>query len=181
MSTREPEVTESKESNASTDTKGRRNFLLSAIAVGWCSFAGAVVAMSAGVLRFAFPNVLFEPPQTFNAGFPDDYIDGQVSVRWKKEHGIWIVREGSQLYALVAYCTHLGCTPNWQENDRKFKCPCHGSGFHVSGINFEGPAPRPLERCHIELSPEGYLVVNKGKRFLYERDQWSDPASFVEV
>jgi cytochrome b6-f complex iron-sulfur subunit len=163
------------------DGEGRRHFLLSAIAIGWCSFAGAVVAMSAGVLRFVFPNVLFEPPQSFNAGSPDAYADGQVSVRWKQEHGIWIVREGETLYALVAYCTHLGCTPNWQEADQKFKCPCHGSGFHVSGIHFEGPAPRPLERCAIALSPEGNLIVNKGKRYLYEKGQWSDPGSFVQA
>ncbi len=180
MSTKVPEQPDKTKSNAPTNEKGRRHFL-SAIAVGWCAFAGAVAAMSAGVLRFAFPNVLFEPPQTFNAGAPDEYVDGQVSLRWKKKHGIWIVREGAQFYALVAYCTHLGCTPNWQENDRKFKCPCHGSGFHVSGINFEGPAPRPLERCHIELSPTGHLIVDKSTRFLHEKGQWADPASFVEV
>ena len=33
--------------------------------------------------------------------------------------------------------TALGCTPNWLEAEFKFKCPCHGSGFYISGINFE--------------------------------------------
>lgn len=161
--------------------KNRRHFLFSTIALGWLAFSGAVVAMGASVLRFAFPNVLFEPPQTFNAGPPDQYAEGAVSVRWKQEHGIWVVREGNQIYALAAYCTHLGCTPNWQENDRKFKCPCHGSGFHVSGIHFEGPAPRPLERCGIALTPEGNLIVDKSKRYFYEKGQWNDPGAFVEV
>ena len=160
---------------------GRRSFLLSAIFIGWCSFAGTVVAMSAALLRFAFPNVLFEKPQQFAAGVPEDYVDGQVSLRWKVAHGVWIVRDSGQIYALLASCTHLGCTPNWQEGDQKFKCPCHGSGFHLSGINFEGPAPRPLERCAIELSPDGQLVVDKNKRFLYEKGGWSDPVSYVQL
>ena len=48
-------------------------------------------------------------------------------------------------YALFTICTHLGCTPNFLSAENKFKCPCHGSGFYKDGINFEGPAPRPLE------------------------------------
>ena len=37
--------------------------------------------------------------------------------------------------------------PNWLDGEQKFKCPCHGSGFYMTGVNFEGPAPRPLERA----------------------------------
>ena len=58
-------------------------------------------------------------------------------------------------------CTHLGCTPRWLVAENKFKCPCHGSGFHKNGINFEGPAPRPLERFKITLAEDGQLVVDK--------------------
>ena len=47
-------------------------------------------------------------------------------------------------FALSTVCTHLGCTPNWLPVESKFKCPCHGSGFRMTGIHFEGPAPRPL-------------------------------------
>ena len=62
----------------------------------------------------------------------------------------------------MAVCTHLGCTPNWLAAQNKFKCPCHGSGYYVSGINFEGPAPRPLERREIAVSADdGQLIVDK--------------------
>ena len=137
--------------------------------------------MTAGLVRFAFPNVLFEPSQTFRAGMPEDYSEGEVSLRWKKKYGIWIVRADNRVYALLATCTHLGCTPSWQAGEAKFKCPCHGSGFHMSGIQFEGPAPRPLERCGIRLSEDGQIMVDKTKRFLYEHDQWSNVESYIAV
>ncbi|MBI3951437.1 MAG: Rieske 2Fe-2S domain-containing protein, partial [Acidobacteria bacterium] len=56
---------------------------------------------------------------------------------------------------------HLGCTPNWLDSQKKFKCPCHGSGFRSSGVNFEGPAPRPLDRVKISLAADGQLLVDK--------------------
>ncbi len=170
-----------KAAEAADATEGRRQFLVSAITVGWLSFTGAIMATFIGIVRFIFPNVLFEPPQVFFAGKPNDYAEGMVSIRWKNEHGVWIVHDGQQLYAIMAYCTHLGCTTTWQENEHKFKCPCHGSGFKISGLNFEGPAPRPLERCAIELNTEGLLIVDKSKRFLHEKGQWDDSASFVKV
>ena len=45
-------------------------------------------------------------------------------------------------------------------SEQKFKCPCHGSGFYITGINFEGPAPRPLERWAISIGDDGQLVVD---------------------
>jgi cytochrome b6-f complex iron-sulfur subunit len=132
-------------------------------------------------MRFMFPNVLFEPPTRFKAGDPSTYSPG-VDERWKEKFGVWIVRNTDSIYALVAVCVHLGCTPNWLAAQNKFKCPCHGSGYYVSGINFEGPAPRPLERAEITLSPDdGQIVVDKATRYLYERGQWSDPKAFVKM
>ncbi|HID23058.1 MAG TPA: Rieske (2Fe-2S) protein, partial [Planctomycetaceae bacterium] len=70
--------------------------------------------------------------------------------------------------------------PLWQETEQKFKCPCHGSGFDVSGVNFEGPAPRPLERCGIRIASDGNLEVDKNKRFRHELGQWDSPESYVD-
>jgi cytochrome b6-f complex iron-sulfur subunit len=53
----------------------------------------------------------------------------------------------------------LGCTPNWLPAENKFKCPCHGSGYYKSGLNFEGPAP--LDRFQITVAEDGQLVVDK--------------------
>lgn len=155
----------------------------SALAVGFTSLVATHVLWLLGLVRFMFPNVLVEPPSKFKAGFPDDYEPGQVATRFLSRFGIWVVRHEyrgeRQIYALRAVCTHLGCTPIWLESEQKFKCPCHGSGFYKDGVNFEGPAPRPLERFAIRKADDGQLEVDKSRMFQQELGQWDDPDSYV--
>lgn len=160
-------------------------FLGSSLAAGFSSLLVTHLLWLLGLARFMFPNILTEPPTKFKVGFPDDYAPGQVQTQFKAEFGVWIVRyeyEGQpEIYALQSVCTHLGCTPNWLEGEQKFKCPCHGSGFYKDGINFEGPAPRPLERFAIRIADDGQLEVDKSRKFLEEKGEWKDSASFVPV
>ena len=158
----------------------RRSFIKWSV-LGWSAFAAVVGGYGTMVMRYLFPNVLFEPVQSFRAGLPDDYDVGQVSERFKDKHGVWIVRDQEKIYALSTVCTHLGCTPTWMANEEKFKCPCHGSGFYKTGVNYEGPAPRPLERFKIYLADDGEIVVDKTKKYQQEKGEWSDPESFVSV
>ncbi len=158
----------------------RRGFL-STIGVAWTSFAAACGAGAIATTRFMFPNVLFEPPQTFKAGFPSEFLTGTVDNRFKESFGVFVVRDDEGIYAVKAVCTHLGCTPNWLEAENKFKCPCHGSGFYRSGINYEGPAPRPLERYRIVLAEDGQMVIDKTKSFAYEKGEWSNPEAFLKA
>ena len=119
------------------------------------------------MIRFMYPRVLFEPPSKFKVGYPEAYAVGAVSTRWKRTHKVWIVRVPKGFYAVLARCTHLGCTPGWFGTEDKFKCFCHGSGFRKSGLNYEGPAPRALERVEISLANDGQLqiIVARGDRF----------------
>ncbi len=158
----------------------RRGFL-STIGVAWAAFAAACGAGAIATTRFMFPNVLFEPPQTFKAGFPSEFQVGTVDNRFKESYGVFVVRDEQGIYALKAVCTHLGCTPNWLEAENKFKCPCHGSGFYRSGINYEGPAPRPLERYRVVLAEDGQILIDKTKSFAFEKGEWSNPESMVAV
>jgi cytochrome b6-f complex iron-sulfur subunit len=57
---------------------------------------------------------------------------------------------------------------NWLQAEDKFKCPCHGSGYYKSGLNFEGPAPRPLDRFKITVGEDGQLVVDKSTTYKME-------------
>jgi cytochrome b6-f complex iron-sulfur subunit len=106
-----------------------------------------------------------------------------VETKYQQPFGVWVVhghyRGQRQIYALRTTCTHLGCITLWQAAQQQFKCPCHGSGFSVEGLNREGPAPRPLERCAIRLSDDGQLEVDRSLTFREELGQWSDPRSFV--
>ncbi len=155
----------------------RRNLLTLA---GWLGFFGFIITSTVGALRFMFPRVLFEPSAKFKAGFPRDYVIGEVSERFKDEKRVWIVREKEGFYALIAICTHLGCTPRWLPSDNKFKCPCHGSGFYRTGVNFEGPAPRPLERAAIHLADDGQIEIDRSIKFLYEKGEWGRAGSFLQ-
>ncbi len=85
------------------------------------------------------------------------------------------------LFALSTICTHLGCIPNWTDSSSTFECPCHGSGYYDSGVNFKGPAPRPLERYEIKQNSDGTLLVNKSKIFRQEKGQWGLPGSEIKV
>ena len=158
----------------------RRTFL-SWFGLAWVSFAAATGGALAIVLRFLFPNVVFEPPTSFKAGFPSDYEIGNVDERWKEKFGVWLIKTAEGIYALSTTCTHLGCTPNWLSGESKFKCPCHGSGFYKTGINFEGPAPRPLERYRISLAEDGQILIDKSKKFQQEKGEWNNPESFLNV
>jgi len=155
--------------------------------LAWGAFSAASAAALAATGRFMFPNVLNEPPQQFKAGFPNEYGIG-VDERWKEKFGIWLVRTADDIeqhaggfYAIITVCTHLGCTPNYLSAENKFKCPCHGSGYRLTGVNFEGPAPRPLERARVALSDDGQILVDKSRKFQYELGQWKDPDSFLKA
>lgn len=170
---------------ARQDPDARRRSLISsaALATGWVAFGGGVgVAAVPAFLRFMMPNVLEEPDPRIRVGTLQRYLEmapGDVIEDYKPQ-GIWMIRDGERIVALNIICTHLGCIPNWLPNDRKFKCPCHGSGFKPDGINFEGPTPRPLERFRIYLD-EDLVVVDKSKKYQYELGQWDKPGSYLEV
>ncbi len=188
-----PEYAKPKTAAAADDTATRRSFLAmagaalfgSSMAIGFSALAATHLMWLLGLARFMFPNILIEPPTKFKVGFPDSLAPGQVETKFIPQFGVWIVKyefEGQpMIFALKSVCTHLGCTPNWLEAEQKFKCPCHGSGFYKDGVNFEGPAPRPLERYAISMADDGQLLVDKSRTFQEELGQWKDSASFVPV
>lgn len=157
---------------------------------GWGAVLGALGAGSAAFGRFMYPRVLFEPRTQVKIGRPTEYAVNSVSEKWIKLYRFWLVRTTEGFVALSGKCTHLGCTPRYLEQENKFKCPCHGSGFRaidvtnpypgIAGVNFEGPAPRPLERHKIGLSEDGQIAVDFGKLFLREKGDWEKPDSFLK-
>ncbi len=173
---------EPKKTSAPKGEVSRRGFMISSLGLAWIFFTAAAGGLLTGMGRFMFPNVLFEPPQAFKAGFPADYAEiGKVYEQWKGKFGTWLVRDAGGLFALSTVCTHLGCTPNWLQNENKFKCPCHGSGFRKTGVHFEGPAPRPLERWRIVLASDGQILIDKSKKFQEEKGEWDDPEAYLAL
>ena len=113
----------------------------------WTMVTGFLMAWFLAFFRFFLPRTLFEPNSVFKIGYPSEFALG-VDTKFQQKYRIWVDRTPDRLFVIYARCTHLGCTPDWKPSENKFKCPCHGSGYDSEGINFEGPAPRPMDRAH---------------------------------
>jgi cytochrome b6-f complex iron-sulfur subunit len=125
----------------------------------WTSITAFLTTCFLMFVRFFLPRSILEPSSTFTIGPPSDYALG-VDTKWQQQYRIWVTKTSDRLFVIYARCTHLGCTPDWKASENKFKCPCHGSGYDSEGVNFEGPAPRPMDRAHVELDAEGQIVVD---------------------
>jgi Rieske Fe-S protein len=100
---------------------------------------------------------LFDPgrpyPKDFNQAGPtatpiDDVAklttgEGGVIEHAGEKLAIWKDEQGT-VHAISAKCTHKGCVVTWNNADRTWDCPCHGSIFASDGSVIHGPAVEPL-------------------------------------
>lgn len=156
----------------------RRQFILN-LALAWVAFAAAMAGGLSALFAFMVPRVDFTKIEVFKVGPPGNFPPGTVDVSFMPAHRVWVVNHDKRVFAILAVCTHLGCTPNWMPDAHIFKCPCHGSGYTIDGINFEGPAPFPMRRCEVSLADDGQIIVNKGRIFFWEKGEFEDPRAFI--
>ena len=135
-------------------------------------------------LRFFFPRALYEPNTIVNIGYPTDFQAG-VNQHFLQSNRIWVVKEPDRLFVILAICTHLGCTPDWLPQNEMFHCPCHGSEYDPEGINFAGPAPRPMDRCFVALLPNGSIQVDTSRLFTQDPqagvNHFNDPGAYLPM
>jgi len=149
----------------------------------WSAVAAFLTAWFIAFFRFFLPRTLFEPATSFKIGYPEEYGLG-VDTKWQQKYRIWVDRTPDRLFVIYARCTHLGCTPDWKPSENKFKCPCHGSGYDSEGVNFEGPAPRPMDRAHIERSPDGQILVDVSRLYQWPKgqpSQFNDDGAYLSA
>ncbi len=142
-------------------TFSRRNFLSLA---GWGLFfttIGAYLIEIMGYKGFFYPKVLFEPSPRFPVGEPKVFLENSVTTL--KSRKIFVVRDGNSFKAISVVCQHLGCAVEFSKEKNIFECPCHGSKYYRNGVNFAGPAPRPLDHFEVVLDDSGKLVVDTSK------------------
>ncbi len=126
--------------------------------LGKGSVVAAFLTQIGAAARAFFPNVLYEPPTTFQLKPPVDYPQGYT---FDPEHRLFVIRQAEHFHVISAICTHLGCTVQWRGTE--FDCPCHGSRFRPDGSVIAGPAPRPLPWFATSLSPAGRLEVDSAE------------------
>jgi 3-phenylpropionate/trans-cinnamate dioxygenase ferredoxin reductase component len=74
-------------------------------------------------------------------------LEGQRLAVFKDEEGY--------LHALSPRCTHMGCTVDWNDVERTWDCPCHGSRYSVEGEVLQGPAAKALPVVHVKGAHKG--------------------------
>lgn len=105
-----------------------------------------------------------------------DYLqalqDGWLTTKLHK--AVWAIKQADgQVTVFSPLCTHLGCGYRWDDPDRKFKCPCHGSVYDVTGKVMGGPAPR-----HLDVLPS---KVEGGKLFVIYKEFKAGLPTAVEL
>ena len=122
---------------------------------------------------------------SFPAAKPADFMIGQAGVFYYQQAKTYIVHldkntefsllgttlgdqlaaesivkdtDGSFWIGLYQRCVHLGCTVPFRNDCVSFKCPCHGSHYHVTGEYLDGPAPRSLDRFALSFSGENVVI-----------------------
>jgi glycine/D-amino acid oxidase-like deaminating enzyme/nitrite reductase/ring-hydroxylating ferredoxin subunit len=108
---------------------------------------GSMLAANLEVAKQLLAGKLRARPESFDAVAVGS---GQVVTVDGEKVAAYRDRDGS-IVAVGASCTHLGCDVAWNDAERTWDCPCHGSRFAVSGEVIEGPAVEPLRT--VKLSP----------------------------
>jgi Rieske Fe-S protein len=133
----------------SSSAFGRRRFLVgSGLSLGTLLAWPNVVARAGGG-KVAIPLAKLDTLKS---------VGGSISIK-VKDKLLLLVRDGAaSVRAFNPICTHRQCVVAYSANDRKIKCPCHGSQFDLEGRAIHGPASRPLQTYVAELAGEQVIV-----------------------
>jgi cytochrome b6-f complex iron-sulfur subunit len=134
----------------------RRDFITN---LGYGIFLAASGTIAAMFARFLTPNVTTPAPGPVEIGMPSDYaIDSLTHIENARAY---LGRDERGFYAIIAICTHLGCTPRLNGNE--FACPCHGSRFARDGQVISAPATRALDRAFVGRNANGKLFIDRSR------------------
>lgn len=156
------------------ESNTRRKVLFAAVP----AFLGAVLFFWSHSWKEILRRLNLIATQAFDAGELKNYSVTRVDGRWLESQGVWVVRSHEGFYALRARCPESGHRVNWVEGDQQFECSC--SRFYKTGVCFEGPGRRALERTDVRLEG-GQIMIDPSKVFRLEKSEWKLPGSFLPV
>ncbi|MEK4061262.1 MULTISPECIES: FAD-dependent oxidoreductase [unclassified Paenibacillus] len=101
-----------------------------------------------------------------NTNVAKELVAGKVEIVHKKtrdlepDEGAVVFHDGKRvgayrdtdgkLHLVDRTCTHMGCECEWNDGERSWDCPCHGSRYSYEGAVLEGPATVPLTKLAAE-------------------------------
>lgn len=95
----------------------------------------------------------------------------RVVLEWSQKDG-WLTTNArslayvkkvsaSEVVAINATCSHLGCVVTWKDEDKIFQCPCHNGRYDAEGRVVSGPPPRPLRRHKTKIEDGRILLATE--------------------
>ena len=153
---------------AITDVESRREFLKKL----WKGL-GIVAALEFAAVFFGFLfsgkdyNKKIEPKQLIEAGVADSFQNNSVTVFRGGRFYLARLLDGGFI-ALSLRCTHLGCSINWEDDKKRFICPCHSSAFYINGEVQNPPAPNALDYFPVFVE-NGIVKVDIGTKLARSR------------
>jgi menaquinol-cytochrome c reductase iron-sulfur subunit len=155
--------------SSSTDTQGRRTFLvgtLTAIHAGIVGILGLIVGGVVASPMFGREQETWVPAGSLET-LPENEPT-QVTLRVAREDGyrevidrrtIFLVKSSDgAVTAIDTTCTHLGCRVSWDSESKLIKCPCHGGVYDHMGTVQSGPPPSSLARFTTRVDGDQVLV-----------------------
>ena len=128
--------------------------------------------------------------RSFTIGTIREYQRPGVDGTYARSHGVYLVSNHGMLVALAAECTNPDHSPTAVRYDDVagiYRCTRCGAKYTRNGLNIgESMTTRPLERCRLRNSgpiydPQTHLMVDPGKRFRQEDNQWSQHTSYFPL
>ncbi|MEI6888468.1 MAG: ubiquinol-cytochrome c reductase iron-sulfur subunit [Bacteroidales bacterium] len=142
------------------DVINRRDFF----GMAWKAL-GIIAALEAGGMMVSYffsgkNRKTAQTKQLLEAGPVNGFLPGSVSAFMGGRFYLARQQDGGFI-ALSLRCTHLGCSVSWEENKKRFICPCHSSAFDISGEVLNPPAARALDFYPV-LIENGVVKVDIG-------------------
>jgi len=150
-----------------TKLENRRSFLRKI----WKGF-GIIASVEVAAVFFGFlfsgkQDSEMKPKQIYEAGKVNSFqLNSVTSFRGGR---FYLARlQDGGFIALSLRCTHLGCSINWEENKKRFICPCHSSSFAINGEVENPPAPTALDYFPIKIE-NGIVKIDIGTKLKRNR------------
>ena len=165
-------ITQADESPAGKQ-QGRRRFLNKLwVATGLLAGLELTAALAAYLFSGKHAGGSRTARQLIEAGPADSFLPGSVTPFRGGRFFLVRLDDGGYI-ALSLRCTHLGCSINWEEKQKRFVCPCHASAFDMNGSVRNSPAPKPLDYYPVVIE-NGIVRVDVGtkrERVRFNKDQ----------